>query len=130
MKAGLLFLGVLIAVLKIAIEYSSYKRNKKEFRFHFIGSACVFSVLLIVYYLTECNWQMVLLTALAYWNTFEILGNYSHNQPLLYVGEYASFDKGIRWLTKTKFFRFLHTDESRFKFMLHLAAITIILILL
>lgn len=92
-------LGILMGILKSAIEYSYWGKKKNEARFNGIGFSIIFCILVFVFVVSDSNWSGVLITILTYWNIFELTTNWTHNQPLFYVGESAYFDKLLRRIT-------------------------------
>ena len=94
-----LFIGSFIALLKIVIEYPFYAKAKNERLFHGLGSLVIFTITVAVY-IHSHDWRSVIQFFVAYYNVFEIGGNYIHGQNLLYVGENATLDKSIRAIYK------------------------------
>lgn len=120
MYAICIFIGILVAFIKVNVEYKHYAREKNEIIFHGIGAAIIAALCLTAYYFFD--WPPAAVFLLSYWNFFEVFGNWVHDQELLYVGRNAMFDKLIR----------KHFHYKRAKLALHIItilSITLIIIL-
>lgn len=87
-------LSVIVAVLKILIEYRFYKLKKSEFWFHFVGFTIISAIFGLILFLV--GWKEAVTYAVVYWNAFEMVGNLAHGQNIFYVGETSKLDKLIR----------------------------------
>ena len=95
----LILVAIIIAEVKIAIEFPMYSKPMNQKLFHGVGFA-IESVLFIGVILFSRHWYDVIISICAFWNYFEVRSNYVHGKPLLYVGESAMTDKLLRRIQK------------------------------
>jgi len=94
-----IFIGAILALMKISIEYRWWQIEKDEVLFHSVGFGIVALLLLSVLIISK-DYFIILYAIISYWNVFELVGNISHNQHPLYVGQSAFTDRLIRKIAK------------------------------
>lgn len=115
----LIGLGLLVAMIKVAIEYPYRKNGEKKY--HDVSLAVIFCISVFIFVVTDYNYLSVVLFLLSYWNLFELSANYFHNEDIFNVGTTAHFDRLLRRITKR---------YEVLKFVLHLLSLIIIICIL
>ena len=113
-----LALGILFGVVRTAIEYDSWYKQK----YNSIWFALVFVLGAFALHISENNIYCLIVFILSYWNAFELCTNIFHNVDVFYVGKTYYFDKLLRSIAPYSF--------SYLKCALQVLTIILIVILL
>ncbi len=91
-------IGIVLAGIKILIEYKLWYKYKDEGFFHRYGYIIMFFIGGVTFLATDYNIAKAVILTCCYWNVFEIGGNLIHRTSVLYSGKNSSWDKAIHYI--------------------------------